>query len=367
MAKITYLLGAGASCHCLPTYANFKARFARFQLSLEENISNMNSEEDRKSVNEIISLARIINEEFSFHSTPDTIAKKYFHLRENGSQKLNDLKILLTLFFMFEQCLSKEAIVGLNLTDEKIQVDRRYDAFIAAVLEPTYSKIKVDPNFNILTWNYDLQFELCFQNYFNKEFVDTQYEIQSIPSEKTLEKNFKFDINKFSIVHLNGIAYSPAPNENTLFGSFCNSSQLIQYLVSYFTSMKEGSTNNSPHFLNFAWERDKSFEQPKEILNIISNCASQIVETTEVLVIIGYSFPIFNRELDTALFRNMKELKYVYIQSPDAVNLKETIIDVFHPVRNSINEKNVFVVKSLDYFFIPAEWNRKIPDDYSFF
>jgi hypothetical protein len=362
MANVTYLLGAGASCKCLPTYANFSSRLIQFRNSLQATITDLDPDQ-KSAIRQILSLCDMLIAEFSFHNTPDTIAKKYFHLREGGKKQLEHLKIILVLYFMFEQSISDTFISNTPVlkTDNKSQLDKRYDTFIAAILEPIYGEIKLRSNFSILTWNYDLQFELAFKNYDNQSIIDTKTAVQCIPSYRSLESEYKFERNKFSIINFNGIAYNKLKEDgDSPFEHFYNSRlDIVKELLKHFTEMNTSEVLlTGKGLLNFAWERDKSFPYPKNALDQILSSALEVADRTEVLVIIGYSFPIFNRDLDAALFSGMKNLRKVYIQSPIANELKKTVLDAFAP----LNEMDIVPVTNLDYFHIPHEANRTLPN-----
>lgn len=80
------------------------------------------------------------------HATIDTFAKKlYLKKDENNFIKL---KHLLSIYFILEQFINKP--------------DNRYDTFLANILT---SELKIPQDITILTWNYDSQFEITFNEY----------------------------------------------------------------------------------------------------------------------------------------------------------------------------------------------------------
>lgn len=44
---------------------------------------------------------------------------------------------------------------------------------------------------------------------------------------------------------------------------------------------------------------------------------NQITSDTEAVVVIGYSLPYFNREIDRTIFSKVPTLKTIYIQDPN--------------------------------------------------
>jgi hypothetical protein len=74
-------------------------------------------------------------------------------------------------------------------------------------------------------------------------------------------------------------------------------------------------------------------------------------KNTEILVIIGYSFPFFNREVDRQILNSMLKLEKVYIQAPDATDLAER----FEAVRDQIDPPKVIPYKEVGQFLLPNE------------
>jgi hypothetical protein len=362
MPNVTYLLGAGASCNCLPTYQNFGARFRLFYEAVgKEKIQG--PMHLREVAEEIETLCASVLEEFKYHNTPDTIAKKYYHQKEGGKVNLNNLKLVLTLYFIFEQVASDEFVTSLNKGKDAGKsgvIDKRYDSFIASILKPTYSEVEINPSINILTWNYDSQFEICFQNYLDGPFTDAQRALQSTPSVYTIQPSYDVDQLKSSIVHLNGIAYSElsgsGPFSDAKPYSTSDGGQILQVLAQHYSKMKaDGQASGGKRYLNFAWERDDSCPFPKDVSDVIIKRAVDIARKTNILVVIGYSFPIFNRGTDEMLLHEMKHLEKVYFQSPDAVSQAVSFTSTFSLTNHRIAQRSVIPITNTAYFHIPNE------------
>ncbi|MCY7291576.1 MAG: hypothetical protein LH615_05270, partial [Ferruginibacter sp.] len=128
--KVTYLLGAGASAMALPTYENFKERFLKFKNALRN--ANIESGNPRVVVNSIITDATNFYNELDYHSTPDTVAKKYFISEQKD--KLYGLKVILVIFFFFEQTRKSKEKNGDGHEEEIARFEKRYDNFISRLL-----------------------------------------------------------------------------------------------------------------------------------------------------------------------------------------------------------------------------------------
>lgn len=188
-----------------------------------------------------------IEKELQYHATPDTLAKKLFHKSQQND--LIELKNILTLFFIYEQISEKNKV-------KQERVDKRYDAFVAAILKPIPNKFEFSDNIKILSWNYDLQFEIACSQYLDTNIICLQNKIQSYP--KVIVTQDRFEIGSFSIVHLNGIAYFDRDIGPNLIGQFIAEPAIIgEYLLSVYKNMHTNRVLkeiNSHELLNFAWE-----------------------------------------------------------------------------------------------------------------
>lgn len=365
MATVTYLLGAGASANCLPTYINFERKFQLFTQFLSKHNTLMYQLDKHKQnlASNIFEICTKIEEEFQFHNTPDTIAKKYFHTDPNDS-RLTELKEILILFFLYQQIL-KQLPEERDANDRRYRhsLDKRYDAFIAALLRPMRGKLQLYDQFKILSWNYDLQFEIAFSRYQGMNIPSCQNLIQSHPG--ILEPNKKLDLKKFCVLHLNGIAYArgdaPTSYNDFLGGFFDKDIHVLNYLTEVYKAMHTtgdpGETGGSK-LLSFAWEKQN--EDSSIIDNELLKNAAAIAKYTEVLIIIGYSFPIFNNAIDKLIFKDMPNIKKIYIQSPSGSDIKSIIkSDIIE--NNAIDDRDIIDLKYWNQFHVPAEWNK----DYS--
>lgn len=101
--------------------------------------------------------------------------------------------------------------------------------------------------------------------------------------------------------------------------------------------------------ISFSWEKMND-----QYLTRIADC----VADARVLVIIGYSFPFFNREVDRQLFERMPMLEKIYIQDPSATTVKMSILPVLSKAQTAVNhlDKNIVLLESdPKQFFMPPE------------
>ncbi len=343
--KITYLLGAGASAESLPTVEKIPERIThllhilsdpKYRFSNNEIFSIPNSSEriskqkvKENFVKDLLNWNGAIKE----HSSIDTLAKKLYVTKRQ--KEYNSLKIVFSFFLVCEQMISK--------------IDRRYDSFLAAISKSnnTGNGDLLPEQMRIISWNYDFQFEKAFSAYSLDNRIDANQSLLNVhPSGGS---NFSAT-NKFGLYKLNGTT-GIHENSGTI-SSFISEVDenfgvtfLTKILKSYHSITKDIDKN--PTSLYFAWE-DHSISQ-----RVIAN-AMEATKDTQVLVVIGYSFPFFNREVDRKIIRNMNQtLRKVYFQAPDqeAENYKIRFGSIlFH--RPGLHLESIKEVKQ---FFLPPE------------
>lgn len=158
--------------------------------------------------------------------------------------------------------------------------------------------------------------------------------------------NYEKDKSNYSLVHLNGIAG---------FYFYVQTSHILNYQLngrlsdinSVFESY-EGDLQYKAPLLSFA------FEPPNNMNNAIRNrflYANKTIENTDILVIIGYSFPNDNIETDTRIMHTLKNgcLKEIYYQDPydDGSFLRSTF--------NIDKEIPIIHIPNVDEFYVPRK------------
>lgn len=370
--RITYLLGAGASAQAIPVVDEMPDKINevvnlldlennyRKNEGLEQDINDFPRKEFLKrdaplfpKLNDIIEDLKWLHGLSIDHSSIDTAAKKFYIIEDK--ENLFRLKKALSIFFLLIQRFN--------------QPDKRYDKFWASVLVPVTNEKIVPKNVSIVTWNYDDQLQLSFNNFITK--IGHAKQTNFLP-----ESLFKITNEDFFMAHLNGVAGLYKNKEKDEYfmehrvirkkhdPAF---SFLAKLLLEFDDSLND--PNNIMN-LNFAWELHKK----ELIINASGNYLNKVCELiapTEILVIIGYSFPYFNREIDDKLIRSLKNLKKVYIQVKDEdfesikfkienyFNLKVKNYNVFDEAdleTKEVFEQVLFQVKGRNEFFIPPEF-----------
>lgn len=267
---------------------------------------------------ELINGFEWLSAETSRHATIDTFAKKLY--LKDDKNNYGRLKYLLSTFFIIEQYLHP--------------YDKRYDAFFANILN---TDVIIPKDIFVLTWNYDVQLDIAYRDY--NEFGLTMFD--------PLEKNDR--PKSARVFKINGSAnyygYNQLDSEIYLKKGDSDLMGLILKHLSLTTESGRYSTGTTD--LLFAWE--------KQEFDKISGVLYDNIDDAEVLVIIGYTFPFFNKDVDREIFSKMSKLQKIYIQDPNAGKVKVSLRSILSEERyNSLlSDKNLILDTST--LFLPPE------------
>jgi hypothetical protein len=263
------------------------------------------------------------------HASIDTYAKKLFIKRER--EQLRKLKVTLSVYLVFEQCLKS--------------YDKRYDTFFASILNNSFSSLP--KHLKVISWNYDYQIERAYAEYIG------DYRVDSVETMLRVQNKFfrpqRISTDDFGICKLNGTANIQQDNSysfqftSTLDASF--DLQSIESALRNYSLLLFAKQSDCFPSLSFAWENNNEDEN-----SIVSN-TKLVTKETNILVVIGYSFPFFNRQIDREIIGNMDKLEKVYFQAPDAQNLVER----FESVRPDMDIKKLIPRFDTDQFLLPNE------------
>jgi hypothetical protein len=320
-AIFLYLLGAGASCKVLPLASEFKNRLPLFAKELKNaGPQGVHRPEDPvwgKNRDNLLAAIEWLAEESSHHFSVDTFAKKLFFL--NDHQNLRKLKAALSAYLVVEQ--------------SRNHVDQRYDAFLASILKSDITAnimtfestrhARLPEHLRIFTWNYDTQLEKAYFGFCND-----------------IKRVYNDVVKNDSIYKINGQCGTIQP------GHFGNE---------FFASL---NTTNKPAWEEgiqlyneaFSFESEISFAWEDRTNTILKNTGLTKLSNVSDVIVIGYSFPYFNREIDKLIFEKLSPtLRRIYLQYPSGVHASiEERLKVF------IDSKVERIkIDGTDLFYIP--------------
>ena len=315
LKNITYLIGAGASHGVLPLVKDLPADLRTF---IESN--GVTGPEQSKFKKDFLWLAK----EAAKQASIDTLARQYSISGQN--ENLRKLKNIVTVFFYFKQACSYP--------------NKRYDLFFSTVLD---DNLTMPENIKFISWNYDLQFEIAFNNYTLCKNLEENQKRLCIINKGDIDTA---DSNTFQIYKINGTAQFKT--NNAVYDlDYYSDRDTINPLMFYRKLCKlyneielEKGIESS---LSFAWETAE-----------FGDSFWKVIESTEILIVIGYSFPYFNRKVDTDLFKRMKKIQRVYIQ--DNPEHYATIKRKFKEITSSYFKVAIKDTPTIEEFFIPHAW-----------
>jgi len=307
MVNVVYIIGAGASANALPIINTYKDSNGTLHASLIEELLAFTSRIKTSNGYEIYFK---LCEESEFFTTPDTFAK-FLYVNGRNSDYLR-LKVLISAYFFWRERVR---------TDYEKCFDKRIISFLTTISEINGSFPR---NIKIISWNYDAQFIKAFQlskTQGESRFL-TNYKSHPFAIDETVDK-----IN-LSLIHLNGIAgYTFDEKSNIISNKFSrphfvfddktllfenefNEQEKIKKIIDMF------SFPNESILISYAWEQKRESNLDYPYANDRIQYAKALARGADVLVVIGYSFPFFNREVDKLIFKEMPTLKKIYFQDP---------------------------------------------------
>lgn len=378
MKRITYLLGAGASANAIPIISGFAQRLEDFLLDFHKSMEGVLT--PNEITGHLILTTQVLPQIVKFRS-PDTLARNFS--LTNKQTELRELKNLLSCFLIYEQLEKGFRDWGIEIDedDEEAEIyqkeidntlDSRYISFLATIMKLSKSvdRSRLPSNVNVVSWNYDSQLERAYQEFSHSatELSEVQQDLNCYPKIK-IEQEHKPSLNElknqFNHIKLNGTSAFTDGEDSALFDFKKYSANRDSYDI-----MRQAlflDHDRLKNRLHFAWEDDIRFFQ-KKVKTVLPSGASvkqvdrkkftelqearwralRLFESSDIVVVIGYSFPDFNRLVDKEIFARFKGK--LIIQSPDADNVKQKIKGV------NPNLKEIETMTETDSFFIPYEF-----------
>jgi len=343
MANVTYLIGAGASAgkrdgavilEGLPCVADIKRRVemltSAFQMAtFPQNFDWKNAKAS------IIEGMQELKSICSNNATIDTYAKK-LRLKSDYAG-LAYIERLLTFYFVLEQIL--------------LLPDSRYDTFLASILE---EGMTFPEHIKVISWNYDSQFEIAFNEYEQSFGLN-------VGSKINAKENQKYDIVKINgSARFNKMESLPIMREKLLKKIDASNADhkilesvkvqillgdivtLYKSFVFYRNPLRQNNTQ-----LSFAFDDTNCNDA-------IYHSIDEIMGKTDVLVIIGYTFPFFNRETDRRILHYLKSNAKIYIQdlSTNIKNVRQSLEAV---LTDEQRQAQIVEIERTEQFYLPPE------------
>lgn len=305
MAKVVYLFGAGASAQRLPVIANMTSFIERQIEWIEKNAGGVNDADTHQQIGktsrglllEYRDALKKLPEEVAPYATIDLYARWLETNRDHP--KLDRFKATVITFFAIEQYING--------------FDPRYEGFFGSILDHRARKLPDDVV--ILTWNYDQHMAMALARAGQHSDLG---EVMGQHGIRTLYRLTRGQVDDFRILHLNGIAGFNARATDRPMHDYINGRDRgwgtpLDNMAYFFGMLYHDrfSDGEGQMLLSYSWEALAESKTPWE------KVTAALADADE-LVVVGYSFPDFNRLVDLKLIAAMKDLKRVVIQSPQS-------------------------------------------------
>ena len=329
--KLVYLIGAGASADSLPLAAtlgnHLREAVEEFRKSVElhfDSPGNPYPEEKRPwpggpYAKDLLEGMTWLSQLADKHATVDTLARKYWFRGSEGRHLTNRLKAVLACYFIYAQSF--------------VSSDKRYDSFFASILRRG-GPPKLPEDVVILSWNYD---SLILKSY--REFCSDAY----------------FDHEedhplKACVCWLNGRAGALKPYDFYSDALYTTERLEVEEIVDLYEKFLTDDQSLSLHpGIEFAWEESSKVET-----------ATMLCSGATILVVIGYSFPNFNYDIDAQLINQMApSLNRIILQTRQDIGPHERLKAILTKVVSRNRQKpdiEIVDLAATDYFHIPNEF-----------
>lgn len=334
---ITYYFGAGASTGAIPVVNNFKEDMDVIDNKVDFYLNKLHGTSDAmylKYMDESSKLVSFLYRDLkdlknilSNHISFDTYARIQY-LR-NNVREIKKLKYALSVYLTILQIINK--------------TNPRYESFLASIIELNEDDVFLPETVNFISWNYDMQLEKAIAELLGYKNHNAVYQILNVlpGMKKEIKSNIPF------LIKLNGTA--------AFHYRFDQSIDLIEYLftkndkdglkeiIDYYNKITLNPNMNAP--FSFSWEtEDKMVEASRKK-------AAEIISATEILVTIGYSFPVFNRKIDRELLSLGNRIKKIYVQN-DTKDIDSVLVRLSSLLDRTVE---IIAVRDVEQFYIPFE------------
>jgi hypothetical protein len=266
----------------------------------------------------------------------------------NKTAELASLKLHLSMFFLFEPFIAgvPDQRPGMQKYTTTYTIDPRYMGWLAVLLN---DGLEMNRRVRVLSWNYDYQVEYALARYCEAGATDQMHERYKIhPSVDGTAINKR----DFFLTHLNGIAGQEMrgaeinPWYRIHVGLFPGAATGVFKLYDSSDPLGVSFRSGFQERMTFAWEENEVAKQAIEQ-------AEQALRAADVLVVIGYSFPAFNRLVDRRLltaFDQGPTRKRLVLQNPSAN--REDFLNLFEV---DLDRISITTDTNLNQFHLPSE------------
>lgn len=311
--NVTYLFGAGASIGTIPVVKDFIK-------GINELISVLINKSSNQGKEDLINTLQYLEKEIPSYASIDTLIRK-LHIQNNH----------------YEVKLNAGLIAVIHYLQLIKEIDKRYDLFLGNLININENKISLPKNVNFVSWNYDRLFELSLCS-----LLDSNGNLNLVRKHLNIFNNYETIENEMNpyLIKLNGSAgaFLDMHTKNNSIENVLN--EVIQnYHLAFEKKIPKA-------LIQFAWDENENTKISREK-------AIEIMYQTNILVVIGYSFPTFNRAIDKELLRTHNTFDRIVVQNTKS-NI-DSVCDRLRVLAPLIEPHKIVKVTEENEFHLPIE------------
>jgi hypothetical protein len=311
--NVTYLFGAGASCQAIPMVNRISAELEHFAGILRSNtLQGQSDGTPNEQIKEqlLVTLEQVLVGIAKF-GTIDGYAKQLWLTIQHT--QLTKVKAAISYYFTVRQL----GPAGIFMDEERSffeKVDGRYYQLLSRYMKPGINGPELPSNINVLTWNYDFQIEMTLMKTHELDYVSEVFDRVAIVPDISHRNS-----GSGQILHLNGIAGSYVLEDGryqSIYDRHAHTADIAGIMsecIFVIQSANRGQVSFNDTFA-FAWENSAVSQKAIET-------AKHLLRKTDTLVVVGYSFPYYNTDVDRELISSMNlnaANKKLFYQDPNA-------------------------------------------------
>lgn len=311
--NVTYLFGAGASVGTIPVVKDFIK-------GISELISVLNKEISIQNKENLINTLHYLEKEIPYYASIDTLIRK-LHIQSNP----------------YKVKLNAGLIAVIHYLQITRNIDKRYDLFLGNLIDIRENFISLPKNVNFVSWNYDRLFEFSLSSLLN-----SNGDLNLVRSFLNIFNNYETLENGANpyLIKLNGSAGAFVDIKTKNLPTI---DVLYEVIMNYEGSLL-GKIPNA--LIQFAWDENENTKTSRLK-------AMEIMDQTNILVVIGYSFPTFNRLIDKELLRCHNKYERIIVQNTKD-NI-DSVCDRLKALAPNIEPHRIIRITDEDEFHMPIE------------
>jgi hypothetical protein len=303
MAKITYLIGAGASFGTVPLIDKFPEGIQAIHFDITQSRSYIESNAPiDQSAFYINAIDNLLKDCLEFklgaekHKSVDKYARFLYLTKE--FEKFKRLKVIISFVVIHSTYVNP--------------INERYDTFFQEIFGDSVTDFNND--YRIISWNYDFLFEKAYSVYSGSKSLRANQMALHVNNYGIAGNQGTGSFRLYKINGTTSFYYPDGSREVDIHDDLdlIESQQILLNFVTMYGRSAGGSEEYSCQ-LEFAFENN-FLKKEEHLINKVIN----EIQGSRLIVLIGYSIPTVNSEVDKKIFEAVFANATVVLQSKES-------------------------------------------------